>query len=158
MKLGVLSDTHGHIHPHIHTLFQKVDAIIHAGDIGNDDILIELETIAPVTAVRGNMDKIGRPAAFNEFVIAAFDGITCFITHDLGAPPTLKKHFHPIIERYLPQVIIFGHTHKPYSRRIGDVLYFNPGSATSGRSVHNQTVGIISITKGRLTHSIVHLQ
>ena len=158
MKVGILSDTHGHIHTHIHTVFHHVDAIIHAGDIGNDDILLELETIAPVTAVRGNMDRFGRPSGFNEFVIASFDGITCFVTHDLGAPPTIKTHLQAVVTRYKPRIIIFGHTHKPYSRYVGDTLYFNPGSATSGRSAHNQTVGLLTIHNGTFTSSILPLQ
>lgn len=158
MKLGILSDTHGHLNAQIHSVFHGIDAIIHAGDIGNDDILLELETIAPVTAVRGNMDKHGRPAAFHEFVVTSFDGITCLVTHDLGAPPTIKSHLQPVITRYQPHVIIFGHTHKPYSRYLGDVLYFNPGSATSGRSAHNQTVGLFTIIDGKVTPSIIPLK
>jgi putative phosphoesterase len=157
MKLGILSDTHGHLSTQIHSLFHNVDAIIHAGDIGNDNILIELETIAPVTAVRGNMDKTGRPAGLSEFVVTTFDGITCFVIHDLGAPPTIKRHLQPVIARYQPHTIIFGHTHKPYSRYLGDVLYFNPGSSTSGRSAHNQTVGLFTIHNGTITPSIVSL-
>lgn len=157
MKLGILSDTHGHLNTQIHSLFHDVDAIIHVGDIGNDDILIDLEAIAPVTAVRGNMDKVGRPAGLREFVVTSFDGVICFITHDLGAPPTIKRHFQPVIMRYHPQAIIFGHTHKPYSRYLGDVLYFNPGSATSGRSTHNQTVGLFTILDHIITPSIMSL-
>ena len=60
MKIGILSDTPGYLNNRVHTLLNEVDEIIHAGDIGNDDILVELETIAPVTAVRGNMDRSGR--------------------------------------------------------------------------------------------------
>ncbi len=158
MKIGIISDTHGHVDTRIRTLFQNVDAIIHAGDIGNDEILLELETIAPVTAVRGNMDRFGRPAGFNEFVIVSFDGITCFVTHDLGAPPTIKSHLQAVVNRYEPRVIIFGHTHKPYSRYLGGTLYFNPGSATSGRSAHHQTAGLLTIHNGTLTPSILPLQ
>ncbi len=157
MKLGILSDTHGHLNTQIHTLFHDVDAIIHAGDIGNDDVLLELETIAPVTAVRGNMDKFGRPAGFHEFVLASFESITCFITHDLGAPPTIKSRLQPVVTRYQPHVIIFGHTHKPYSRYIGGVLYFNPGSATSGRSAQNQTVGVFTILGSTISPSILSI-
>lgn len=152
--LGILSDTHGHLHPSIHTIFHNVDGIIHAGDIGPNEVLLELETIAPVTAVRGNMDRSGRPARLHDFTVATFDGITCFITHDLGAPPTISARLQPIVARYQPQVIIFGHTHIPYSRSIGAVLYLNPGSATSGRSARQQTVGLLTLRDGTITPSI----
>ena len=158
MKLGILSDTHGHLNTQIHAMFSDVDAIIHAGDIGSDDILFELETIAPVTAVRGNMDNIGRPADFHEFAVLACDGIRCFVTHDLGTPPTIKSHLQPVVTQYHPHVIIFGHTHKPYSRYIGDILYFNPGSATSGRSAHRQTVGLFTILDNTVSPSILPLK
>ena len=158
MKIGILSDTHGHLNPQIHALFHDVDAIIHAGDIGNDNIFIELQTIAPLTAVRGNMDKTGRPALLHEYVVTTFDGVSLFIVHDLGGfPAVIKKHLHADIMRYQPQVVIFGHTHKPYSRYIGDVLYFNPGSATSGRSDAHQTLGRIDIHHGRVEATILPL-
>lgn len=157
MKLGILADTHGHVNARIHTLFQGVDAIIHAGDIGSDDVLLELETIAPVTAVRGNMDTFGRPAGFQEFVVATFADITCLITHDLGRPPTLKSHLQSVVAHYQPRAIIFGHTHQPYSRYIRDVLYFNPGSATSGRSAQKQTLGLFTIREHTISPAILPL-
>lgn len=69
MKLGLISDTHGYLHPRIHDLFSDVDEILHAGDIDSDDVLIELQAIAPVTAVRGNMDMRGRVAAHHQDVL-----------------------------------------------------------------------------------------
>jgi uncharacterized protein len=158
MKLGVISDTHGHVHPHIHTLFSQVAAILHAGDMGNDETLIELQRIAPVTAVRGNMDRFGTTAAsFNDYVVPTFAGVLFLIVHDLGSPKRISRSLQPIIERYQPRVIIFGHTHTPYLHTHGDVLYFNPGSATSGRSGRPESIGFLDILDGQVTGAIVPL-
>jgi putative phosphoesterase len=158
MKLGIISDTHSHLNPQIHKLFCGVDAIIHAGDIGSDDILIELQTIAPVTTVRGNMDRHGTVSLSPEFTVTAFDGILFFIVHDLGTPIVIKKHLVPLLRKYAPQVVVFGHTHKPYARSIGDTFYFNPGSATSGRSGSSESVGLIETNYSPIQATILPLE
>ena len=140
MKLGIISDTHGHLHNQVFSLFGGVDNIIHAGDIGNEDIIIELQAIAPVTAVRGNMDRFGKSATYQEFIARPFDGIRFFIVHDIGSPYCVKKHLLHPIQHYSPHVIIFGHTHKPHTEYINDVLYFNPGSSSQGRSGKKRSV------------------
>ncbi len=145
MKLGIISDTHGRLDKRVHKLFDGVDSIIHAGDVGNEEIVMELETIAPVTAVHGNMDRFGRVAAYQEFVARAFDGIRFFIVHDIGSPYTTRSHLLQPIQHYSPQVIIFGHTHTPCTVYFNNTLYFNPGSASQGRSGKKQSVGIIDI-------------
>jgi putative phosphoesterase len=158
MKLGVISDTHGHLDQQIHSIFEGVDEIIHAGDIGNDDVLIELQTLAPVTAVRGNMDRFGRPATYQEFLTCTFEGRRFFLVHDLGSPHAIKKHLLLPIQRYAPHVIIFGHTHRPYLASFMDVLYFNPGSASQARGGKNRSVGIIEILNSTATGKIFPLE
>ena len=157
MKLGIISDTHGYLNNQIYTLFDGVDAIIHAGDIGDETVLIELRTIAPVTAVRGNMDRFGHPATYQEFVAKAFGGKRFFIVHDIGSPYAVKSHLFKSIQHYAPHVIIFGHTHIPYTSYIHDVLYFNPGSASRGRSGKKASVGLIQISNSHTTETICPL-
>jgi putative phosphoesterase len=158
MKLGIISDTHSRLAPQVHTLFCGVDAIIHAGDIGSDDIFVELQTIAPVIAVRGNMDRHGPVSLYHEFVVTTFfDGISFFIVHDLGTPTVIKKHLLSLIRKYAPHIVVFGHTHKPYIRYIGGILYFNPGSATSGRSGTSESVGLIETGNSPIHTTIIPL-
>ena len=102
MKIGILSDTHGYLNNRVHALLNGVDEIIHAGDIGNDDILIELETIAPVTAVRGNMDRSGRIATYRDWLSTSFDGSRFFVVHDLGAPERIKRNLAASIRACTP--------------------------------------------------------
>jgi putative phosphoesterase len=157
MKLGIISDTHGHLHSKIHTLFNGVDEIIHAGDIGKEDILLELQTIAPVTAVRGNMDRYEVTRSYCEFLAPSFAGVQFFIVHDIGTPSVIKRHLLPFMKKYRPRVVVFGHTHKPYIKYLGDVLYFNPGSARSGRSGSNASIGILEIINSQVSGEIIPL-
>jgi len=158
MKLGIISDTHSYLPNQVHQLFEGVDAILHAGDIGNDNVYVELQTIAPVTAVRGNMDRYGRPATFREFIGTSFDGKRIFLVHDLGSPHSIKPSLLRSINAYLPHIVIFGHTHIPYSATIHSMFYFNPGSARQGRSGTKASVGIIEILHSYMTHSIIPLE
>ncbi|MCP4398097.1 MAG: metallophosphoesterase family protein [bacterium] len=157
MKLGIISDTHGYLNPHIHSIFHGVEAIIHAGDIEGEDILIELQTIAPVTAVRGNMDRFGRLARQDEFIGTSFGGMRFFIVHDIGSPLAVKPRLQRSIECYLPHAIVFGHTHKPYSAYIHNILYFNPGSASQGRSEKKNSVGLITLRNSQCRGEIIFL-
>lgn len=158
MKLGIISDTHAYLNPQIHSIFHDVEAIIHAGDIENEDILIELQTIAPVTAVRGNMDHFGRLARQQEFIGTSFGGMRFFIVHDIGSPLAVKPRLRQAIDRYLPHVIIFGHTHQPYSASIHNILYFNPGSASRGRGGKKNSVGILSLRNSQCSNEIIPLE
>jgi putative phosphoesterase len=157
MKLGIISDTHGHLSPRVHELFVGVDAIIHAGDFGKDDIFIELETIAPVTAVRGNMDRFGKIALHDDVLARSFDGIRFFIVHDIGSPYSIRPRLLSSIEHYAPHVVIFGHTHKPFSSTVNGMLFFNPGSATQARGGHKKSVGIIEIQDSRPVGHILEI-
>ncbi len=157
MKLGIISDTHGFLNNRIHQLFEGIDAILHAGDIG-DDVYIELQTIAPVTAVRGNMDRYGHTATLREWVGTSFADKRIFLVHDLGAPQRIKSSLLPSLEQYLPHIVIFGHTHVPYAAMLNDVFYFNPGSARQGRSGSKASVGLLEIHNAHVDHSVIPLE
>jgi putative phosphoesterase len=140
MKIAVISDTHNFFDPRISQLFEGVSHILHAGDIGLPRIILELEQIAPVTAVSGNTDD----AAFNypESSTVELAGLK-FLIHHIVAPHNLAEPLQRRIGRERPDVVVFGHTHKPFSERVGGVLYFNPGYAGKSRFGMERTVALL---------------
>jgi len=147
MNIGVISDTHGKVPSEIFKIFEGVDQIWHAGDIGNLDVIIELETIAPVIAVHGNMDQLPIVSKFPKHEIIKISNNNIFLTHQ-----HVTNNFRRITEKNWDfdlnfQIIIFGHTHIPMEKSFKSVLYFNPGSATHSRYNGNTSVGFIKIAK-----------
>lgn len=122
MEIGVISDTHGLLRPEAIDALQGVEHILHAGDVVGDDILPQLEAIAPVTAVRGNCDSgaLARSLPITEAV--QFEQATIYMIHireSLDIDPASSGF----------QAVVFGHTHEPLCERRDGVLYLNPGSA-----------------------------
>jgi putative phosphoesterase len=131
MRLGVISDTHGRLRAEVFTHFDGVDRILHAGDIGDPDILIELAAIAPVTAVSGNVDGSAFAANVPEVARLEAEGRRIVVVHGhrLGSPtPELLRQAHPEAD-----IVVFGHTHVPAVRWIDDRLFLNPGAAGPAR-------------------------
>jgi uncharacterized protein len=130
LKIGLISDTHGQLRAKVLESFQGVDLILHAGDIGDLNVITELETLAPVHAVHGNTDDAQVAARYGESVELQVDGVRIAMTHGhlLGAPtaPGLRRMF-PTAD-----VIIYGHTHR---QRVdpGKPLLINPGAAGPAR-------------------------
>ncbi len=151
MNIGLISDTHGYLHPRVHDLFRGVDEILHAGDIDTDDVLIELRAIAPVAAVRGNMDMRGRVAVHRNLLIHTCDGLRILLVHDLGMPGDPTLSVAAALRQHTPQIVVFGHTHVPYMQYHQGVLYINPGSARKGRQGSAPCVALLEIVNGRPT-------
>ena len=146
MKIGVISDTHDHLDPKVREFFQGVHHILHAGDIGLPWLVLELESIAPVTAVLGNND-VGLNFKETELVRL---GERRFLVHhivDVRSPAAVVQRR---LVRDNPDVVVFGHTHKPFNERIGNVLFFNPGYAGRARFSMPRTVAILHCEKGEL--------
>jgi putative phosphoesterase len=139
MKIGVISDTHGFLDPKVHEIFAGVSHILHAGDIGDDSIIVELKAIAPVTAVLGNTD--GSPTFRITEVVTLADHK--FLVHHIVNPHALKEELQLQVARERPDVVVFGHTHKAFCETIGDVLFFNPGSAGKPRFGRGRTAAIL---------------
>jgi hypothetical protein len=130
MRIGVISDTHNLFDPRISQLFADVDHILHGGDIGQPGIILALAQIAPVTAVSGNTDDPGfhyRPTEVVE--LAGHKFLVCHIVN----PHSLADAIKARLARERPDVVVFGHTHKPFCQTIGDTLFFNPGYAGKPR-------------------------
>ncbi len=156
-KIGVISDTHiptrsKTIPNKVHELFNNVNLIIHCGDLVNKDVLIELEAIAPVCAVRGNMDppEITLPA---ERLLNINDTITLCIAHGSGAPVNLKERLYKKFSANKPNMILYGHSHIPDNSEYSGVIMFNPGSA--GHGLNYNSVGILNIENAQVKGEII---
>lgn len=139
MKIGVISDTHNHFDPKIQTLFAGADHILHGGDIGLPWVIMELESIAPVTAVLGNNDA---GLDFKETEVVQLGGRKFLVHHivDVHRPSDVVKRR---ITREKPDVVVFGHSHKPFNEVMGTTLYFNPGYAGKPRFGQPRSVAIL---------------
>jgi putative phosphoesterase len=149
MKLGLISDTHDYLDPRVAGLFSGVDHILHAGDVGLPVLLAELETIAPVTAVAGNTDD---PALGYPLTQIVKLGGRKFLVHHIVEPHNLRDDLRETIRQEKPDVVMFGHTHKPFCQKVGGMLFFNPGYAGRTRFNLARSVAILRLSSGRIEH------
>jgi uncharacterized protein len=143
MRIGLISDTHGMLRPQVFDLLNGVDRILHAGDVGPAEILVELEAIAPVTAVWGNTDRfdIRERARGMESLELAGRRIALLHGHQLGSPtPEALRRANPDA-----QIIVYGHTHRPLVEEEDGVLVVNPGAAGAARFAIPPSVAILSL-------------
>jgi hypothetical protein len=138
MLLGIISDTHGLLRPEAVEALQGVDRIIHAGDVCDPAILRELERIAPVAAVRGNMDRGEWALGLPETTVAEVGTHLFYVLHDFS---TLD--LDPAAVGF--RAVIHGHTHLPDIRVHKGVLFLNPGSAGPERTGKPVTVALVEI-------------
>lgn len=139
-RIGIISDTHNFFDPRLPALFEGVDHILHGGDIGNPSIILQLEAIAPVTAVLGNTDDSG--LRFRQTEVVEIEGRK-FLVHHIVNPRALTEPLQERIGREQPEAVIFGHTHKPFRETVGGILYFNPGYAGQSRFGMERSVAIL---------------
>ncbi len=147
IRIGVISDTHGHWDPQVPQLFSGVGHILHAGDIGLPWLILRLEEIAPVTAVLGNTD-VG--LEFEETEIAQLDGRK-FLVHHIVNTTAPADSIKRRILRENPDVVVFGHTHKPFCETVGRTLYFNPGYAGKPRFRMPRSVAVLHCDAAGIT-------
>jgi putative phosphoesterase len=151
MRIGVVSDTHGLLRPEVAPALAGVERILHLGDAGKISILKELEKIAPVTAIRGNIDREGPCGKLPETEVVLAEGRYIYMLHDLST-----LHLDPAAGRFA--AVLFGHTHVPKFFKHKGVLYFNPGSCGPRRFNLPITVGLLTISQeGELEAGIVPL-
>jgi len=141
--IGVISDTHNFLDPRVSRLFAGVDHILHGGDIGLPWIILELEAIAPVTAVVGNVD-IG--LNFRETEVIELFGRT-FLLHHVVEPHRPAEALRRQLGIVRPDVVVFGHTHRPFCERIGNTLFLNPGSAGKRRFDTPRSVALLRLSE-----------
>ena len=147
MRLGVIADTHGLLRPEVFQVFEEVDHILHAGDVGKPEILIDLEAIAPVTAVYGNVDPPEVRSRLPQVATAELDGFEIVVTHgDQFGHPTPEK-LHAAFPR--AEIIVYGHTHKALLELVDKtVTVMNPGGAGQARFDLKPSVGIMELEPG----------
>jgi putative phosphoesterase len=138
-KIGVISDTHNFLDPRVREIFAGVNHILHAGDIGLPWIILQLEEIAPVTAVLGNNDE-GLSFKVTETVELAQKK---FLVHHIVDVHRPSETVRRCLAREHPDVVVFGHSHKRFNEVIGGVLYFNPGYAGKPRFGDPRSVAIL---------------
>lgn len=143
MKIGLISDTHGFLDPRIERLFAGVDHILHAGDIGPDLIIAQLEAIAPTTAVLGNNDS---SPSFS-LTRAVTLGTHQFLVHHIVTPHALETELQARIADEQPHFVIFGHSHKPFNEVIDGIHFLNPGYAGKPRFNQTRSVAVLEGTK-----------
>jgi putative phosphoesterase len=156
MKIGVVSDTHGLLRPEVAPALKGVDRILHLGDVGKPSILKALNDIAPVTAVRGNVDREGPCAKLPETEVVLIENPPqasryIYLLHDLKT-----LHLDPAAGKFA--AVLSGHTHVPNYFTKKGVLYFNPGSCGPRRFELPVTVGLLTVgADGELEAKIVNL-
>src|SRR5688572_26120020 len=153
-RLGLISDTHGLVRPEVHSALAGVDFILHAGDVGGDEILDELELIAPVLAVYGNTDAPGR-SRLAESIERTVGGVSIHVSHghEVGSPTPAR-----LLARYSARVIVYGHTHRQHVAHVDGRLVVNPGAAGAKRFNLQPSVGRLTIRDGRAEVEIVALE
>lgn len=148
--IGIISDTHGMVRSAVEKTFSECDHILHAGDVGDKQVLQQLEQIAPVVAVRGNMDRglWANSLPVNEMV--EIKGACFYILHDLNQldvePAAAGIH-----------MVISGHTHQPEIFQKDGVTYLNPGSAGPRRFKYPVSVAIVRIENGHLSAQLIEI-
>ena len=149
-RVGLLSDTHGLLRPEAFAALRGSNYIIHAGDIGDADILSKLAEIAPVIAIRGNVDHDTWTRKIPETNVLEVGGLSIYILHNL-AMLDLKPEASGF------STVIYGHTHVPKQELKNKVLYFNPGAAGPKRFKLPVSVGKLIIENGNIQATTITL-
>jgi uncharacterized protein len=151
--VGLISDTHGLLRAQVFDALAGVELILHAGDVGGDDVLDELGLIAPVEAVYGNTDSPGRPR-LRAAIERTIGGVSVHVSHghELGSPTPAR-----LLAAYPASVIVYGHTHRQLVTRADGRLVVNPGAAGARRFNLLPSVARLTITAGEASVELVPL-
>ena len=151
-RIGVISDTHGLLRPEVAPALAGVERILHLGDVGKPSILNDLGKIAPVTAIRGNIDREGPCSELPETEVVLIEGRYVYMLHDLKT-----LHLDPAAGKFA--AVLYGHSHVPNFFKKKGVLYFNPGSCGPRRFELPVTVGLLTVGEdGELEAEVVPLR
>jgi uncharacterized protein len=148
LNIGIISDTHGLLRPEAFDALRGSERIIHAGDVGDPAILDQLAAIAPVTAVRGNIDKDAWARKLPETAVVEVGGLSIYVLHNLE-----ELDLKPEAAGFV--AVIYGHSHVPKQEMKNGVLYFNPGSAGPRRFKLPVSVGRLSAQRGKVRAEII---
>ena len=150
MRIGVISDTHGLLRPEALAALRGCERIIHAGEIGKPEVLDALRALAPLDAIRGNVDSGDWAASVPEHLDLEIGGLRIHVTHDVKA-----MGIDPIAARV--DVVIAGHSHQPKIEEVDAVIYLNPGSAGRRRFKLPVSLALLDIEDGQPRAQLVTL-
>jgi putative phosphoesterase len=150
MRVGLIADTHGLLRPEAVAFLRGSDRIVHAGDVGNVDVIERLADLAPVTVVRGNNDQGPWADAIAPTEVVRIDDVSIYVLHDIA-----ELDLDPAAAGF--RVVVFGHSHRPSSETRDGVLYINPGSAGPRRFKLPISVAELKIVAGSVTPMHVEL-
>lgn len=150
MRVGVISDTHGLLRPRVLTLLEGCDRILHAGDVGSEEVLARLREIAPVEAVRGNVDSGPEAGKLPPVLSGELDGVPFRMIHR-------REDIAPSWVKDL-RLLIFGHSHRPELEWQSACLLLNPGSCGPRRFSYPLTLAILTISGGRIVPEILAVE
>lgn len=153
-EIGLISDTHGLMRPDVHTALAGVALILHAGDVGGEEVLDELELIAPVRAVFGNTDPRDH-RGLTDSIDMVINGLKVHVSHghEVRRPaPLLLAATYPDAD-----VIVYGHTHRQLVERLGKALIVNPGAAGARRFDLEPSVARLRVVRGRAEVTLIPL-
>lgn len=150
IEIGVISDTHGNLTAAACEALAGVSLILHAGDLDTPEVLVRLEQIAPVQAVRGNMDRHPDLHALPPSQVVEIGGLALYMLHDF-----LDLDLNPEVAGF--RAVITGHTHRPELTWRGPILFLNPGSASAPRGVPQPSVARLTLAGGALQAALVQL-
>jgi uncharacterized protein len=153
MKIGLLSDTHSHLDPKVLEHFKHCDEIWHAGDIGEPEVIKELESAKPVRAVYGNIDGKDLMARWPEDLRIDIEGVNVLMTHIGGTPPRYNPRVKKLLSEKTPGMFICGHSHILKIGRdpaLNNMLFVNPGAAGQHGFHVMKTIVRFEILKGEI--------
>lgn len=156
IRIGVIADTHGLFDPAIRQHFKGVGHILHAGDIGDRSVIEQLEQIAPVTAVSGNVDEYEH-SGFPRQILVCQNGKTIAVCHVLYEKGKLTQEAKSWLDREQPDICVFGHSHCSTIEQYGPTLLFNPGSAGPKRFSHPRGIGLLTIQRETVSPKLILL-
>jgi putative phosphoesterase len=153
MKIGLLSDTHGYLDSRVFDYFKDCDEIWHAGDIGTLQLAAELAAFKPLKAVYGNIDDQAIQAKYPEDVRLNIEGLSIWMTHIGGVPPTYNPRINKELKQQTPAIFICGHSHICRVKKDptkSNMLYINPGAA-GNHGFHNiKTIIRMELAEGKI--------
>ncbi|KON28438.1 hypothetical protein AC481_01690 [miscellaneous Crenarchaeota group archaeon SMTZ-80] len=155
MQIGIISDTHGHLASKVFSVFNDVDIIFHAGDIGDIGIIQQLEILCPVFAVYGNIDKRPIISKYPSVLVKELNSKTIYLTHNIVS---IKLHRYVLFKKNIvPNVVIYGHTHKLGYQIFRNILYINPGSASKPKGRDVGSVAVLNLDNNPLIPKFFYL-
>lgn len=159
MKIGIISDTHNNLPEDVLNIFQGVDLILHAGDIGPMEILDKLKKVAPTEAVYGNTDIYSIASQLPSKINLNLEGIQILLLHNIGTMSNFTWNLKRGKYKPEPKMIIFGHTHAPYFKEYMEYIFINPGSAGMPRGGYQRSVMLLNISNGEVkNHKLVRIK